>query len=667
MTLFPRSTERPPEADHLGLPPARRLGPVAYQKMSETRMNLLDRTRALVSVPKLGVVMATIAALVTIVPGSADAATPSLDLRVLVVAADGSEPAIAAWTAQLKAEGVPFDLLVAANEAPITAARLVNGPNSARYQAVVMASADLVACGAAGCASTTTPEELAVLADFERAFGVRRVIAYTFPTGDLGVTWSGVAADLDGMTASLTAAGKAAFPYLGGSVPIEHSYGYLANPAPGAGETYQTLVAAPGGESLVGAHKRADGREEMVITVDSNPWVLQSRLLLHGMLRWVTKGVYAGLLRNNLSVHVDDVFLPDDRWDVDANTTHEDDGATVPLIRMDADDAQRLRSWQTRNNLKLDMVFNGGGSDEYVQDNGSDPLASVLIPNRAEFRWLNHTFTHPNLDNASQTVIQNEIKKNRTWAGNKKIAITSGELVTGEHSGLNNPNMPAALNNAGIRFIGSDNSRTPDQTLIGPARTVPRHPTNIYYNTATREEQLDEYNYLYFEHCTATASTTCLTQPATWTDYVARESTIMLGHMLGNDVRPHYVHQANLAEDGVLYDVLDDVIGRYRSYLTTPLVQPTLTDAGTTLTRQRAWAGALATNKVKATISGSIITITPTITIDVPLTVGSRAKERYLNASGQVAWRDFGAVYGGARSAWTSVKANKSLIVDIAR
>ncbi|MGK2958046.1 MAG: hypothetical protein ACSLFB_06545 [Acidimicrobiales bacterium] len=625
----------------------------------------VSRIRSLAT--RIGLVVAITAGLVAFVPGQAKAVVPTLDLRVLVVSANGNEPAIAAWTAQLRAEGVPFDLLIAANEGPITSQRLVKGTDHARYQAIVMASPDLVACDSDGCASMVTADELAVLAEFERVYGVRQIDAYTYPTPAVGLSLPTSSGNLHGNVASLSTAGKAAFPYLVGSVPIEHSYGYLANPSPGVGETFETLVAAPTGEPLVGVYQRVDGRQEMVVTVDTNPWVLHSRLLLHGMLRWVTKGAYLGILRNYLSVHVDDVFLPDDRWDVNANTTHEDDGATIPLIRMTADDAQRLRTWQKTNSLKLDMAFNGGGSDEYVAENGSDPLTSIMLSNRSEFRWLNHTFSHPNLDQSTQSVIVNEIQANRNWARSKNIPIIAGELVTGEHSGLTNPVMPAALNKAGIKFVGSDNSRTPGQTQIGPALTVPRHPTNIYYNTATRQEQLDEYNYIYFENCTNTSTTTCLSAPATWSQYVERESTIMLGHMLSNDVRPHYVHQGNIAEDGILYDVLDDVIGRYRGYLSTPLVQPTLSDAGKSLARQSAWANALATNKVKASITGTIVTITPTVDLDVPLTASAKAKERYNNSwTYGTSWRNYGEVYGGLRSGWTSLRANKSLVVNIA-
>src|SRR5262249_58365803 len=114
------------------------------------------------------------------------------------------------------------------------------------------------------------------------------------------------------------------------------------------------------------------------------------------------------------------------------------------------------------------------------------------------------------------------------------------ETVTGEHSGLLSPGLPAALTQTGIRWIASDASRSFEQTTLGPALTVPRYPTNVYYNVGKMAEQLDEYNYVYFEHCTASATNTCLTHPATWAEYVRSEASIMLRHVLANDPRPHY-------------------------------------------------------------------------------------------------------------------------------
>ncbi len=630
--------------------------------LSRLRIALSGRTR-LIAALWAG---AAVSALLVVVP-EAQAATssPSLDMRVLVLSASGHEPAIEAWKAELSAQGVPFDTVVTSTD-PIDAALLTSSPSHGRYQAVVVANPELVSCDTNGCASTVTAGELSALKSFETTFGVRRVNAYAYPTPAVGLNYPSAAGDMHGVVASLSTSGAAVFPYLVGPVPIEYSWGYLATPAPGPGESYDPLVLAPSGEPLVGVHKRADTSEELVVTVDTNPSTLHSRLLVQGMLRWVTKGAHLGLSRNNLGVQIDDIFLPDDRWDTVNNTTHEDDGATIPLIRMVASDVTRLRNWQSSSGLKLDLAFNGGGSDEHMATYGSDPLTDALLESRSQFRWVNHTLNHLNLDASTQAEIEAEIRNNVQWASGKQIPINARELVTGEHSGLNNPAMPAALTNTGIRWVASDNSRTPQQSVLGSAQTVPRHPTNIYYNTATREEQLDEYNYLYFENCVNTAVTTCLTAPVTWDQYVEREAGIILGHMLANDVRPHYVHQGNIAEDGVLYDVLNKVLGDYRRYVKSPVVQPTLSGAGAGLARQAAWSSVVNGRMGSATVSGTMITVTPTVDVEVPVTAGLGAKVLSRNWRGKVVWKDFGEVYGGARSGWTRVKAGTTLTIRLA-
>ena len=123
--------------------------------------------------------------------------------------------------------------------------------------------------------------------------------------------------------------------------------------------------------------------------------------------------------------------------------------------------------------------------------------------------------------------------------------------------------------------------RASSTSARGAARSsVPRYPSNIYYNTATRAQQLDEYNYLYLPPslggiCQNSSTTTCFSQPATW-NAVRRQRGVdhPAARARATTRVPHYVHQANLAQDGILYSVLDEVLRRYRSYFKTSIVQP---------------------------------------------------------------------------------------------
>src|SRR4029079_5920893 len=66
-----------------------------------------------------------------------------VDLKVLLLSADGTEPGFGAWKAELDREGVPDTAIVADTAPALTAAQLSDGDH-AFYQAVILATGDLV-------------------------------------------------------------------------------------------------------------------------------------------------------------------------------------------------------------------------------------------------------------------------------------------------------------------------------------------------------------------------------------------------------------------------------------------------------------------------------------------------------------------------------------------
>ena len=139
----------------------------------------------------------------------------------------------------------------------------------------------------------------------------------------------------------------------------------------------------------------------------------------------------------------------------------------------------------------------------------------------------------------------------------------------------------------------------------GSALTVPRYPMNVYYNVGTAEEITDEYNWIYTSKadggsgvCENNPTSTCLDDPLdTATGFesyiLPQEARTALGHAVGNDPRPHYVHQSNLAEDRLLYPVLDKVLADYRALYAdnAPLENPRQSAVGTELKRRARLAG----------------------------------------------------------------------------
>jgi hypothetical protein len=749
----------------------------------------------------LGVAAALILAVPVALAAGPSAAPVSpglrIDLKVLLLAQDSGQAA--EWQALLTREGVPHDTVITGTAGALTDAKLADyGANRAKYQAVVLAFGNLE--------DVLPASDKAALDKFQKTFGIRQLSDQTFPNAAHGLNGPTQSGSQDGVLGTLTPTGKLAFPYLKSEVPVANddpgaaeTFGHLATPL--AGADFQTLVTGPGNSSLLGIYTDAEGREEMVMTVNSNQFQSHNQLLRHGMLNWVTRGVYLGHQRNYLELHVDDIFLPDDSWDPVTNTTNYDPDAA---IRMSAADVSKAVQWSQQTGLKLDMVFNGAGNEQF--GGASDPLLAPLRDNKNSFRWIDHTYEHPNLDCSTQTFIQNQITQNRTWATSRGFGdvVDSAELVTGEHSGLanaipgnpgtidpptledvspeaggalaagtyeygvtartargetpastsetivgangrvrvqwgavckatgydvyrrspsgtgawvrvgtvpqpaspftnagavtlefadsgaagtaatpptgntaavdpyaQNPAFLPALTATGIKYTGSDASKPYPQTptninsprypagaafFMGDTQAVPRYPTNVYYNAATQEQQLDEYNWIYVLDDPATPAaegncqpipnvTTCRTTPATWQEYIDSEARIMFGHVVGNDPRPHYFHQTNIAmtntTGGTLYKLVDAVRTRYTRYYAdnAPLVQLSMREIGDELARQASWRQV--SSQVQAYIQDGKVNVTAPAGTQVPLTGTS-----------------VGTSWGGHKSGWTTVSGS---------
>jgi hypothetical protein len=645
-------------------------------------------------------------------PGAAAAAEPRIDLKVLVV--DNGDGPVKAVTAQLKSTGIPYTTidLNDSGRPKITASFLsdtVSGRPRAKFQGVVLPNEAPFGAGSA---------EQTALETYERTYGIPQVDAYTWAHPEVGLDYTsegGWAGTLDGREASVTAAGKAGwFGYLDGAFrfednapAVQESYGYAARPR--TGFTSYVDIPVPGGTgrgSLVGEYAH-DGRRELVVTFAYNNSQQQFRLLARGIVEWLTQGVHLGQTRNSFAVHVDDVFAPDSRWDTERNCTPGDfdcaggDGEGTTPIRMTADDAAYAAQWQREHGFTMDMVFNAGSGEEWkTEHGGTDALAARLLADKAQYRWVNHTYTHPflgcvqdtssvpwscakNADGStkymSRAEIAAQIRDNHNWAVNKGLPIDRTELVTGEHSGLktlpqqpnDNPDLAGALADTGVKWIASDNSREPEQRAVGNALTVPRHPMNVYYNVGTAAEMADEYNWVYTSRadggsgvCEDNPTSTCLDEPLDpATGYaghiVPQEARIALGHVLAGDPRPHYAHQSNLAEDRLLYPVMEKVLADYRALFTdsTPLENPRQSAIGTEVQRRAAWQTALVNNRVTAYRIGNTVTVTAPSGTQIPVTAPEGTKKQLLLGTSA-----FGTPYAGARSAWTTPAALQSAL-----
>jgi hypothetical protein len=269
--------------------------------------------------------------------------------------------------------------------------------------------------------------------------------------------------------------------------------------------------------------------------------------------------------------------------------------------------------------------------------------------------------------------IEQEIGMNQAFAtANGLPNIDTSALVTGEHSGIENPNMPAALAGAGITTFATDASRQTAQysetSGTNVAESAPRYPNNIYYNASTWADELNEYNTLYVAqgvslgntsfpsetgHCADTSATTCITTPATEASFLASESHIMLSHILNNNPRVQYDHQTDLiGPDYTLLTLISNTLGQYNSWYnsTAPITQMTDTSENQVLAEQSNWAAAENAGSVTASEQNGVVTLSNTSgsPVAIPVTVPPGTT---VNGAA------FGSPYGGQLSAWTPVPA----------
>ena len=121
-----------------------------------------------------------------------------------------------------------------------------------------------------------------------------------------------------------------------------------------------------------------------------------------------------------------------------------------------------------------------------------------------------------------------------------------------------------------------------------------------------------------------------------------------MGHVVGNDPRPHYVHQSNLAEDGTFYPIATAVVNRFNALYAVPLVRQSMTNIGEDLTRRSDWDATQA-ERPRLHPRRQGLPVSPNRSIDLPVTGTSS-----------------GDLYGGQRSTWRSISRNQTVVLTAA-
>ncbi len=602
-------------------------------------------------------------ALRAVAPAAAAVAVGPVDMKILVIAADGRESDLTSTQAYLRQIGIPFETFIATQSPDLTATKLSDGVARGYYQAVILTTGNLTYFEptTSQWQSAFSAAEWAVLWDYEARFNIRQVTSYTFPYGfpdayglNLVTVQDTLATPLQ---ANLTTAGQGVFSDLNPATPITFTgaWVYLATVVNAAVTT--PLITTPQGYAIASINTYPDGRQNLTITAANNTELFHSMLLSYGIVNWVTKGLFLGERHVNTGYQIDDLYTEDDLWDPTALSD-----LTGLSYRNDAADINAAVAWQNSvralpqtGSFRLEWAFNAEGASGIYSP---DTLTPAVKANQAQFNFVNHTFTHLNLDaptTAAQTT--SELSRNHNFRATVPFTNYSRDsMVQPDISGLTNPLFLQAASQFGIRYLISDTSRpgwnnpTPNAGIRIPGfpnlLVIPRRPSNLFYNLSTPAEWVSEFNYYYgpgglwafFDH------------PLSYQEILDYESGWLLKYLLKWDIDPLMFHTPNMrAYDGthsLLGDLVDRTMSKYRSMVKLPVRNQTQHAIGLKMTdRMNYDQGGVTASLLPCTS----LTIKATKATKVPVT--------------GVAFGTNREVYGGQNISYVALAAGQSVTI----
>lgn len=258
-----------------------------------------------------------------------------------------------------------------------------------------------------------------------------------------------------------------------------------------------------------------------------------------------------------------------------------------------------------------------GGSGPVLYHGTAPTLPDVLTDEArafaGELAYINHTFTHRDLDASNGTGDDEalfELSRNlEAWRdlGFPLYLENRDTLVTGQHSGLSedqgtfadpsddiafpegaNPALLDAMEQLGIRYLASDQSRPgQNRDRYIPGRDIailPRWPANVFFDVRTPQDLEAEYNYLFYESYLDQGIDPCETagaicEPRGYDQIVEAEADRALLRLLSGRRWPHYFHIANIGDyDGQGSTLLEDwiaaLVTRYEDFMILPIDSP---------------------------------------------------------------------------------------------
>ncbi|HYN95711.1 MAG TPA: hypothetical protein VES42_17850 [Pilimelia sp.] len=598
--------------------------------------------------------------------GAALAATDRVALRALVIAVDSADFGLPTWRQTLDRVGAPYDVLLS-RDTPLTADRLVRPDGTGRYNAILLTSASLLYADGGAFLSGLDATEWNTLWAYERDYAVRQVALYTShgawpedyclrPVSEGGVGDTPLAT-------RLTTAGAQVFDYLRATaqVPLVQSYVYRTSVAPGCAA--QPLITV-GAQVLGVTSTSTDGRQRLALTFTTNQHLLHADLLGYGLLRWATRGLLFGEQRHHLNVDVDDWFINSDHRFPDGHI-ESDPGYQVSaseLITLTAQLTGLRQRYPQAAAFRPTMAYNGGGANvnalPWCAVGGPAFLTGATKCFKGQYRWINHTVNHPELNHTDYATTRAQIEENLRIGAALGLPVDASVLKTPEYSGLgvyhpdpnndtdpptdfglaaSNPALLQAAADLGVRYLHGNMSFSshvpscfncavplPQQPAVS---IVPDWPTNIAYHTTTPAEETSFYNSFYGPN----GRFPFWPRDLTYAELLSYETDLALRHMTSGSVYTHTFHIANVHDYGawrtLLTDWLDSVLRKFTTYYRVPVLSPTWPALGRYATARTAHFGLLAAgaDAVYDRVAGTVTVTSPragTVTMTGARTAG---------------------------------------------
>lgn len=539
-------------------------------------------------------------------------------LRALIVATTTEDFGVPTLTTTLDRLGATYDVLHSATDA-LSVSTLVRPDGTGRYNAILLTNSMLLYESGGSYISGLTSTEWNTLWAYERNFKVRQASLYTsYGTWPEDHCLTGVSEGGVGDTplpVSLTTDGAEVFDYLHSTaqIPVTQSYVYRTAIKPGCDAD---ALMTNGSDVLAVRTTSTDGRERIALTFTSNQFLLHSDLLVYGLIRWATKGLYFGEQKHHLNVDVDDWFNTSDHYRENGTVEYS------PGFQVSGHDAVNLDARQTAlrtahpqaSGFTFSLAYNGADIDPFAGNtcspNGdATTLTATTKCLKNNFRWINHTLNHPELNATNYATSYSEINDNRTAGAAIGLNDPSSVLKTPEYSGLgvynddpnndtgpptdhglggSNPALLQAAKDLGVTtLVGNMSFASHKPTdfnagIVHPLESsillVPAWPTNIAYHTTTPAEQTVFYNSFYGPNGLFPYWPT----DRTYQQVLDYETGVALQHVASGSIYTHTFHIANVRDYGagnsLLTDWADAVLTKYESYYSVPLLNSSWVD-----------------------------------------------------------------------------------------